>query len=181
MNGDNRKTPEAFAVGKVAAFLGVCPNTVTKWCVDGSLPATKLPSGHHRVSRASLISFFLANGFLQQAKLLGHDPCYMMIGFEDIRSRIEQLGGASVIVGGDLFAMGMDLLDRLPQSVAVDFMLDRKLGLDIGWTLKRKRPQTKLIAVVGEDEASFVPNAHRMYDVVLTRPVIPEMILAAML
>lgn len=55
-----RRTPVESAymsAGEAAAYLGVSPKTIAKWCDRGKLPCVVLESGHRRVPVAALEPF----------------------------------------------------------------------------------------------------------------------------
>ena len=63
-----RRTPATdgyMTPGEAAAYLGVSPKTIAKWCDGGKLPCIVLESGHRRIPAAALDPY--------KAKLLPFD------------------------------------------------------------------------------------------------------------
>jgi len=58
MNIANR---DFVTLESIAGYCMVSRNTVRRWIIDGKLNATKLPSGHFRVSTNDFIAFLEQN------------------------------------------------------------------------------------------------------------------------
>ena len=48
---------EEVSPGHAARILGVNPKTVSRWCDEGLIPCTVLPSGHRRLLRSDVLGF----------------------------------------------------------------------------------------------------------------------------
>ena len=55
--------PTMLTPAEVAVLLGVNAKTVTRWAVEGRLPAVRTPGGHRRYRLAAVLALLCAAGF----------------------------------------------------------------------------------------------------------------------
>jgi excisionase family DNA binding protein len=61
--------PATLTPPELARILHVNPNTVTRWCRDGQLPAVRTPGGRRRFPLAAVLAFLREMGFEHQAAI----------------------------------------------------------------------------------------------------------------
>lgn len=157
-----------YRTGQIAQMLGVTRESVRRWLVQGRMPHRIVPGTlRRRVHQDDLITFLVQNGYLQEAQALGWEPSLVLVGLEKSLTT----PGLRIHYASTLLEAGELLATRAPLAVGIDFRLGRRQCLEAGKYIQARWPKVRRLALVYEDELSYLENAVGAYDRLLHQPI----------
>lgn len=118
-----------------------------------------------------MVAFLLKHRMLEQAREIGWDNCWLLIGTDAYLRQQLASPFLEAIVADTFLQAGGILEDRLPSVVVIDFALGRSASLEAAKFLRHSYPFAKRVAIAYEDEMTNSPPATDVFDNVLVRPV----------
>lgn len=179
------KLPDTFSTVQAAELCAVGRSTMLRWLKAGLIPSHTTGGGHRRVLRGDLLAFMRERGMPApeggpRIAVVDDDPNHV----EALGRLLElHLPEAEVRTAHDGFQGGMLVTELKPDVLFLDYRMPGVDGAEICRSI-RAAPAlagTRIIVISGHADDALARELKALgAERVLTKPVRPELILAAL-